>query len=102
MSLELQRHEGIAQRAQTEGQIHKNKKLLKKRRKIKKSEEIWLQTQNLRRFPGFAVAVVTLFDEILGMCVFRKKINIQFGCLTVFRRNVTSSIGRETKSHIYI
>ena len=80
------------------GKFIKIKKIVEKRRKIEKSEEIWLQTPNLRRFPGFAVAVVTLFDEILGMCVFRKKINIQFGCLTVSRRNVTSSIGRETEN----
>ena len=44
---------------------------------MKKNEEVWLHTQNHRQFPGFAVVVVTFFDEILydfhvffcGMCL---------------------------------
>ena len=31
----------------------------------KKHEEIWLHTQNPRRFPEFTVVVVTCFDKIL-------------------------------------
>ena len=53
----------------------KNGKMMKKR---KKNEESWIYTKNLRRFPGFAVVVVTLFVKILedfhdfvfGMCLF--------------------------------
>ena len=36
-----------------------------KKRKRKKNEEIWIHTQNPRRFPGFTVVVVTCFVKIL-------------------------------------
>ena len=56
-----------------------------------KNEEIWLDTQNPRRFPGFTV-VVTLFVKILddfhdfvSDCVFfQRKINNPFWVVTVF------------------
>ena len=59
-----------------------------------KNEEIWLHTQNPRRFPGFAFVVVTLFVEILddfhdsvSECVtIPQKINNPFWGLTVFQR----------------
>ena len=40
---------------------------MKGKEKIKKkmkNEELWLRTQSPRPFPGFAVVVVTVFDEI--------------------------------------
>ena len=57
-----------------------------------KNEEIWSQTQNPRRFPGFTVVVVTFFVEILdefhdfvSECVsFQKIINNPFWEVTVF------------------
>ena len=71
----------------------------------------WIQTQNPRRFPGFAVVVVTCFVKALdefhdcvSECVsFPKKINNPFWEVTVFffRRRVTIFIGRETKLHIF-
>ena len=54
---------------------------------------VWLHTQNPRRFAGFAVVVVTVFDEIRDdfhdffwecMCS-PSKINNPFGGLTVFQ-----------------
>ena len=59
------------------------KKLEKNDEKKKENEEIWIQTQNPRRFPGFTVVVVTLFVKILddfhdfvSECVsFPRKIN---------------------------
>ena len=42
-----------------------NKQKMKKNvEKRKKKEEIWLRTQNPRRFPRFTVVVVTFFVEI--------------------------------------
>ena len=60
--------------------------------KNQENEEIWLHTQNPRRFPGFTVVVATLFVDILddfndfvSECVsFLNKNNNQFGGLTVF------------------
>ena len=53
-------------------------KKMKKMKKNEENDEIWFQTQNPRRFPGFAVAVVTFFRRNprrfpwfhLGMCLF--------------------------------
>ena len=61
------------------------------------SQVFCLHTQNPRRFPGFAVVVVTFFDQIPddfhdvhGMCLFfQKKINNPFWGLTDFRREKT-------------
>ena len=59
-------------------------------------------THNPRRFPGFAVGVVTLFDEILddahdfSECVFsQRKINNQIWEVVIFPRKVKISFGRE-------
>ena len=54
--------------------------------KRKKNEEIWLDTQSPRRFPGFTVVVVTFFVKILDDChdfvsecvSFQRKINNPF------------------------
>ena len=43
----------------------KEEKHENKNEKMKKNEEIWLHTQNPRRFPGFTVVVVSFFVEIL-------------------------------------
>ena len=62
-------------------------------KKSKKNEEIWIQTQNPRRFPGFTVVVVVTFfvkilddvHDLVSECVsFLKKINNPFSGLTVF------------------
>ena len=51
--------------------IEKMKKKMKKRKmeknneKKKENEEIWIHTQNPRRFPGFTVVVVTFFVKII-------------------------------------
>ena len=46
--------------------IKKMKKMQKKKNEISEDLSVfWLHTQNPRRFPGFTVVVVTLFDEIL-------------------------------------
>ena len=57
---------------------------------MKKNEEIWLHTQNPRRFQGFTVVVVTFFVEssTISMILFRnvsfqRKINNPFWGLTV-------------------
>ena len=63
---------------------------MKKERKMKK----WIHTQNLRRFPGFAVVVVTFlvkilddFHDFVSECVsFQRKINNPFWGLTVFQK----------------
>ena len=60
--------------------------------KRKKNEEIWIHTQNPRRFLLFTVVVVTFFVEILddfhdlfSECVsFQKKINNPLLDVTVF------------------
>ena len=74
-----------------------------------KNEEIWIHTQNPRRFPGFTVVVVTLFFEILddfhdfvSECVsLPRKINNPCFCVSpFFRRKVAIFIRRETKTHI--
>ena len=46
-------------------------------KKERKNEEIWIHTQNPRRFPGFTVVVMAVFVKILndfqvcfGMCLF--------------------------------
>ena len=85
------------------------KRKTKKKHEKTKNEEIWkndkcvfveyvqsfcFQTQNPRRFTGFVVVVVILFDEILDdfhvlfqKCVFvKKKTNNQFWGLTVCQR----------------
>ena len=49
-----------------ERKMKKNEKKEKKDEKSKKNEEIWLHTQNPRRFPGFTVVVVTFFVKILN------------------------------------
>ena len=72
---------------------------------MKKNEEIWLHTQNPRRFAGFTVVVVTFFVGILddfhgfvSECVsFPWKINNPFW-VVMPRRKVTIFIGRETKN----
>ena len=59
---------------------------------MKKNEEICLHTQNPRRFPEFAVVVVTFFYEIrddfhdfVSECVsFPRKINNPFWGVIVF------------------
>ena len=40
-------------------------KKMEKTEKRKKNEEIWIHTQNPRRFPGFTVVLVTFFVKIL-------------------------------------
>ena len=65
-------------------------------------------TQNLRRYPGFTVVVVTFFVEILddfhdffrNVSLSRGKSTTRFGWSPFFRRKVTIFIGRETKTHI--
>ena len=78
--------------------------------KRKENEEIWIQTQNPPRFPGFTVVVVAFFVGILddfhdfvSECLsFQRKINNPFwGSHGFFRRKVTIFIGRETKTHIF-
>ena len=72
-----------------------------------KNEEIWHQTQNHRRFPGFAVVVVTLFDDILhdfhdvfrNVSFSQRKSTTHLGRSLFFRRKATIFIGRETKTH---
>ena len=84
----------------------------KKRKKTKndekrKNEEIWLHTQNPRRFPGFPVVVVTLFVEILddfhdsvSECVtIPKKINNPFWGLTVQRKSDNFSMDVKQNTH---
>ena len=78
-------------------------------KKNKEYEEIWLHTQNTRRFPGFAVVVVTFFRRILNEfhdiseCVsFESKINNPFWWSPIFRRKVTIFIGRETKTYVLL
>ena len=87
----------------------KNEKMKKrKNEKMKKNDEIWIHTQNPRRFPGFTVVVETFFFKILddfhdfvSDCVsFPRKINNPFCGVSVFPKKVTSFIGRETKTHI--
>ena len=39
----------------------KNEKMKKNNEEGKKNEEIWIHTQNPRRFQGFTVVVVTFF-----------------------------------------
>ena len=63
-----------------------------KMEKRKKNDEIWIHTQNPRRFLGFTVVVVTFFVKILdefhdfvSECVsFPKKINNPFWGVIVF------------------
>ena len=82
----------------------KCRKMMKKERKMKK----WIHTQNLRRFPGFTVVVVTFSSKssTISMILFRKvslsrgKSTTRFGRWSFFRRKVTSFIGRETKRHM--
>ena len=70
----------------------KTEKMKKNDEKRKKNEEIWLHTQNPRRFPGFTVVVVTFFVKILddfhdfvSECVsFPWKINNPFWGVIVF------------------
>ena len=60
----------------------------------KENEEIWIHTQNPRRFPGFTVVVLTVFIKILddfhdfvSECVsFPRKINNPFWEVIVFPR----------------
>ena len=60
--------------------------------KRKKNEEMWIHTQNPRRFPGFTVGVVTFFvkflndfQDFVSECVsFPRKINNPFWEGTVF------------------
>ena len=76
---------------------------------MKKNEEIWLQTQNPRRFPGFTVVVVTFFVEILddfhdvsfGMCLSRRESTTNLGVSPFFLRKVAIFIGRETEHTFY-
>ena len=81
--------------------------------KKEENEEIWLHTQNPRRFLGFAVVVVvvvvTFFVEILNdfhdfsECVFSlRKSTTQFGRSPIFRWKVTMFIGSETKTYILL
>ena len=90
--------------------VKKKKREKKKRKndeKSEKNEEIWIHTQNPRRFPEFTV-VVTFFVKILddfndfvSECVsFPRKINNPFCGVTVFHKKVTIFLGRETKTHI--
>ena len=67
-----------------------------------------LHARNPRRFPGFAVVVVTFSCEILhdfhvfvrNVSLTRGKSTTRFGCHRFFRRKVTIFIGREIKTHI--
>ena len=85
------------------------KKNAKNAKYQKISEFFCLQTQNPRRFPGFAVVVVTFFNEIhddlhdlFSECVFfqKKKSTTNLGVSLFFKGTVTISVGRETKTHI--
>ena len=75
------------ERMKKETKRKKNEKNGKKDEKRKKNEEIWIHTQNPRRFPGFTVVAVTFFVKILddfhdfvSECVsFQRKINNPFG-----------------------
>ena len=70
-----------------------------KKTKSPNISQVCLHTQNPRPFPGFAVVVVVvvvvvfLFDEILDdfYALFSE-------CVTVFRRKVRISVGRETQN----
>ena len=60
--------------------IIKKGKIEKNDEKRKKNEEIWIQTKNPRRFPGFTVVVVFVSRNprrfpwfCFGMCVFREE-----------------------------
>ena len=72
----------------------KKKKMEKNNEKRKKNEKNWIQTQNLRRFPGFTVVVVTFFVKIIddfhdfvSECVsFQRKINNPFWGVIVFSK----------------
>ena len=74
--------------------MKKMRKMEKNVEKRKKNEEIWIHTQNPRRFPGFTVVVVVLFVKILNdfhdfvsECVsFPRKINNPFCGVTVFQK----------------
>ena len=79
----------------------KRKKMEKNDEKRKTNEEIWIQTQNPRRFPVFTVVVVTFsvkilddFHDFVSECVsFQRKINNPFWGVTVFsERKVTNFI----------
>ena len=70
----------------------KNEKM-KKNEKRKKNEEIWIHTQNPRRFPGFTVVVVVTFfvkilddfHNLVSECVsFPRKIHNPFCGVTFF------------------
>ena len=86
----------------------KNEKMKKNDEKRKKNEEIWIHTQNPRRFPGFTVVVVTSFVKIIeyfhdfvSECLFPEENQqpVLWGS-AFFRRKVAIFIGRETKTHI--
>ena len=85
------------------------KKRLTKNDEQSKNEEIWLHTQNPRRFPRFTVVVDVVFFcrnprrftwFCFGMCLFPEE-NKQpiFGRSPFFRSKLTILIGRETKTH---
>ena len=72
----------------------------------KKNEEIWIHTQNPRRFPGFTVAVVTFSSKssTISMILFRNvslslgNSTTHFGVSPFFRRKVTIVIGSWNKN----
>ena len=79
-------------------------------KKRKKNEDIWILTQNHRRFPRFTVVVVTFSSKSLtistilfrNVSVSRGKSTTNLGVSPFFQRKVTISIGRETKTHTFL
>ena len=79
-----------------------------KNEKHERIREIWIHTQNPRRFPGFTVVVVFFSSKssTISMILFRNvslslgKSTTRFAGSAFFRRKVTIFIGRETKTHI--
>ena len=80
--------------------------MMKKERKMKN----WIHTQNPRRFPGFAVVVVTFFVKILNdfhdfvsECVsFPRKINNPFWEVIVFPTKMNEQKIRLRSAHLTI
>ena len=70
----------------------KTEKMEKHDETRKENEKNWIHTQNLRRFPGFTVVVVTFvgkilddFHDFVSECVsFPRKINNPFWVVIVF------------------
>ena len=87
-------------------QKKKENKMEKNDKKIE-NEEIWIQTQNPRRFPGFTVVVVTFFVKILddfhdfvSECVsFPRKNNNPFWLVIVFPKKSDNFHWTRNKTH---